>query len=245
VAPSAINPETTLYAPDLSQKPTVTPRALDTDEIKSIIDDYAHAANCALKAGFDGVEVHAANGYLLNQFLIDSSNQRTDEYGGSIENRARLIFEVLERVINIWGSNRVGIRLSPSGLFNIGAGSNNREQFDYVINCLNDYDLAYLHLMEPFTKVDESENLIPEVAKHYRPMYHGNLMINNGFDQKAGNDIINCGDADLVAFGRLFISNPDLPERFKTGVELTAPDQSTFYAGGEKGYIDYPNHKAL
>lgn len=244
VAPSAINPETKLYAPDFSQKPTVIPRALDIDEIKSIIDDYAHAANCALKSGFDGVEVHAANGYLLNQFLIDSSNQRTDEYGGSIENRARLIFEVLEKVIEIWGSDRVGIRLSPSGLFNIGAGSNNRDQFDYVINRLNDYGLAYLHLMEPFSEVDERANLIPNVAKHYRPMYHGNLMINNGFDHATGNEVINRGEADLVAFGRLFISNPDLPERFKAGAELDMPDQNTFYVGGEKGYIDYPKQKA-
>ncbi|WP_455380236.1 oxidoreductase, partial [Acidihalobacter prosperus] len=139
----------------------------------------------------------------------------------------------------------VGIRLSPSGLFNIGAGSNNREQFDYVINRLNDYGLAYLHLMEPFSAVDESQNLIPDVAKHYRPMYHGNLMINNGFNQTTGNEIINRGEADLVAFGRPFISNPDLPERFKAGAELATPDQSTFYIGGEKGYIDYPNYQAL
>lgn len=244
VAPSAINPETTLYAPDFSQKPTVTPRALDHSEIKGIIEDYVRAARRALEAGFDGIEVHAANGYLLNQFLIDSSNQRTDEYGGNIENRARIVFEVLDAVTAIWGADRVGIRLSPSGLFNIGAGSDNRAQFDYVIERLNDYALAYLHLMEPFAPVDEMPNMVPHVAQHYRPRYHGTLMINNGFDQARGNEVIAQGHADLVAYGRLFISNPDLPARFATGAPLAEPDQDTFYVGGEKGYIDYPAYVA-
>ncbi|OBS08480.1 alkene reductase [Acidihalobacter prosperus] len=243
VAPSAINPETTLYAPDFSQKPTVTPRALGTEEIKGIVDDYAHAARCALEAGFDGVEVHAANGYLLNQFLIDTSNQRSDAYGGSIENRARIVFEVVDAVAAIWGADRVGIRLSPSGLFNIGAGSDNRAQFDYVVDRLNDYALAYLHLMEPFAPVDDIPNMIPRVAEHYRPRYRGTLMINNGFDQAKGNAVIENGHADLVAYGRLFISNPDLPARFAAGAPLTEPDQATFYVGGEKGYIDYPTYE--
>ncbi|AOV16275.1 alkene reductase [Acidihalobacter aeolianus] len=244
VAPSAVNPETTLYAPDGSQKPTVTPHALSLAEIRSTLDDYTHAARSALEAGFDGVEIHAANGYLLNQFLIDTSNQRTDEYGGSVEKRARIVFEVVEAVAGVWGADRVGIRLSPSGLFNIGAGSDNRSQFDYVIDRLNDHALAYLHLMEPFAPVDEIPNMIPHVAEHYRPRYRGTLIINNGFDQARGDAAIAQGLADMVAFGKPFISNPDLPARFAAGAPLAEYDQNTFYVGGEKGYIDYPAYSA-
>ncbi len=240
VAPSALNPEVELYAPDFSKKPTVAPRALETGEIKAIVQDYIKAAKNALDAGFDGVEVHAANGYLINQFLLDTTNLRTDEYGGSIENRARILFEVLDGVTEVWGADRVGVRLSPSGMFNIGAGSDNRAQFDYVINKLNEYTLAYLHLMEPFAPVDDIVNMIPRVAEHFRPLYQGVLMINNGFDRDSGNRVIAAGHADLVAYGRLFISNPDLPQRFAVNAPLTEPDMDTFYVGGEKGYIDYP-----
>jgi N-ethylmaleimide reductase len=238
VAPSAIAPqgEASTYE---GQKPFVTPRALETDEIPGIIEQYRQAAKNALEAGFDGVEVHGANGYLLDQFLRDGSNQRTDEYGGSIENRSRLLLEVIDAVIEVWGADRVGLRLSPSGTFNSMYDSNPQALFSYVAQELNQRNLAYLHLIEP-----REDNGAPEgqdLSSHFfRSIYNGTIIAAGGYNRELGEEAIAQGHADLIAFGRWYISNPDLVERFAKNAPLNEYDRSTFYGGDEKGYTDYP-----
>lgn len=238
VAPSTVKPAGQAVTYN-GLKDYVTPRALEQQEILDIINDYKVAANNALDAGFDGIEVHSANGYLLDQFLRDGTNKRTDEYGGPIENRARLTLEVLEAVLEIWPAQKVGIRLSPGGTFSDMSDSNTRETFDYIINKLNDYQLAYLHIREP----DESDlrhggEEIP--IDHFRSLYDGILMVNGDYDKKDGNKVIKNNIADLVAYGKPFIANPDLPERLRLGAPLNEQDFDTFYGGGERGYLDYP-----
>jgi len=243
VAPSAINPKGELSTPQ-GKKPTETPRALELHEIPGIVEDYRKAAQNAKEAGFDGAEIHAANSYLIDQFLHESSNKRTDKYGGSIENRARFLFEVLEAVISVWGSEKVGIRLAPSGT---RFGMNDSDPvglFGYVVRKLNDYNLAYLHLIEPLLPLDDYPHFIREVAKHFRPVYKGTLIACGGFTQEKGNEYIRKGWADLIAFGKLFISNPDLLRRFELNAPLNQPDADTFYTRGERGYIDYPFFKS-
>lgn len=239
VAPSAINPGGELSTP-IGKKQTETPRALELDEIPGIVEDYRKAAQNAKDAGFDGVEIHAANSYLIDQFLHDSSNKRTDKYGGSVENRARFLFEVLEAVISVWGSRKVGIRLAPSGTRFGMDDPDPAGLFGYVINKLNNYDLAYLHLVEPILPLDDYPHFIREVAKHFRPDYKGTLMACGKFTQEKGNQYLREGWADLIAYGRLFIANPDLPKRFELQTTLNQPDTDTFYTGGERGYVDYP-----
>jgi N-ethylmaleimide reductase len=242
VAPSAINPNEQSYTPE-GFKETVTPRALTIPEIKQIIQDYKNAAKNAIDAGFDGVEVHASNGYLLHQFFASTSNVRTDEYGGSVENRARILFEIIEAISEIVPLEKVGVRLNPSlhGVFGTVLNEDTIPTFDYIIEKLNDYKLAYLHLSEPFTDVSDLPHAESDIAKRYRPVYKGNLIINAGFTQERGNKVIEEGDADMVAFGVPFIANPDLPERFEQNAELQEPDKNTFYTPGAKGYIDYPS----
>ncbi|HEY9648061.1 MAG TPA: alkene reductase [Chroococcidiopsis sp.] len=241
VAPSAIAPQGNAATYE-GEQPFVTPRALELDEIPGIIADYRKAAENALAAGFDGVEIHSANGYLLDQFLQDGTNHRTDEYGGAIANRARLLLEVVEAVVGVWGGDRVGLRLSPTGTFNDMADSNPVALFDYVVNELNRFNLAYLHLVEPRTS-----NPLPETdpnylgSKHFRPIFHGTLISAGGHDRDTGNAMIAAGDADLIAYGRLYISNPDLAERFAQNAALNPYDRSTFYGGTEHGYTDYPS----
>jgi N-ethylmaleimide reductase len=241
VGPSAINPHDKVFTPE-EFKETPTPRALETKEIKAIVQDFRNAAANAVKAGFDGVEIHASNGYLFHQFFNKCANQRSDAYGGSIENRARFLFEVLDAVKEVIGLNRVGIRLNPSlhGLFGITVDEETIPTFEYIVQRLNQYQLAYLHLSEPFVPVDQVPYAVKEIAKHFRPLYQGTLMINKGFTRQTGNKVIADGLADLVAFGVPFIANPDLAERFAQGAELNKPDAATFYTGGETGYIDYP-----
>lgn len=238
VAPSAIQPKGDAMTYE-GMQPFVTPRALALDEIPGIVDQYRQAAKHALEAGFDGVEVHGANGYLLDQFLRDGSNHRTDAYGGPVENRARLLLEVTEAVVGVWGSNRVGVRLSPSGTFNDMTDSDPRATFGYAIQALNQFNLAYLHLLEP-SEADLRYGGTPIPTKEFRPLYDGLLMVNWDYDQAAGNAAIASGDADLVSYGKLFIANPDLPERFAKHAPLNEPNPDTFYGGGEAGYIDYP-----
>jgi N-ethylmaleimide reductase len=237
VAPSAVKPggQAVTYE---GMQDFVMPRALDLNEIPGIINDYRLAARNAREAGFDGIEVHAANGYLLDQFLRDGPNKRTDKYGGSIENRARLIFEVLDEVIKEWPDFRTGLRLSPSGTFNDMSDSSTRETFGYVVKKLNEYKLAYLHIREP----DESDlrhggEIVP--LEYFRKLYPGILMVNGGYDADKGNAVIRDGNADLVAYGVKFIANPDLPERLQKNTQLNEPDPATFYGGDEKGYTDY------
>ncbi|MBW4473135.1 MAG: alkene reductase [Stenomitos rutilans HA7619-LM2] len=239
VAPSAIAPtdgEATTYE---GPKPYVTPRALETNELPGIVEQYRQGAVNAMTAGFDGVEVHGANGYLLDQFLRDGTNKRTDAYGGSIENRARLLLEVTETVVGVWGADRVGVRLSPSGTFNSMTDSDPKATFGYAIDALNRFGLAYLHLLEP-SEADERHGGTSIPTSYFRPIYKGNLMVNWDYDRDKANAAIASGAANLVSFGKLFIANPDLPERFQANASLNEPDPSTFYGGDEKGYIDYP-----
>ena len=241
LAPSAINPNEKSYTPE-GFKETVTPKAMSIEEIKQTIEDFKNGAKNAMEAGFDGVEIHSSNGYLLHQFFNRTSNVRTDEYGGSIENRAKILFEVIEAIKEVMPENKIGVRLNPSlnGVFGMKADEETIPTFDYIIKKLNEYDLAYLHLSEPFSDVSDIPYLEPNIAKRYRPMYKGTLVINNQFDQEKGNKIIEEGLADAVAFGKLFISNPDLPIRFESEAQLADWDQDTFYTPGEKGYTDYP-----
>ncbi len=239
VAPSAIAPvvgEAMTYS---GSQPFVTPRALTLEEIPGIIRDYRNAAENALKAGFDGVEIHGANGYLLDQFLRDGTNRRSDVYGGSIANRARLHLEVLEAVLKVWPAGRVGMRLSPSATFNDMLDSDPHATFGYLVRELNKYDLAYLHLIEP-TEADVRYGGTPVPSSFFRPIYRGALMVNNEYDGAKAASAITEGRADLVALGKAFIANPDLPERLRASAPLNTPDPTSFYGGDARGYIDYP-----
>jgi len=243
VAPSAIAIEGELLTYE-GMKPYETPRALELSEIPGIVEQFRQGAKNALEAGFDGVEIHGANGYLLDQFLRDGANKRTDEYGGSIENRARLHLEVTEAVVEVWGSDRVGIRLSPSSTFNSMSDSNPEATFGYLVEQLNRFNLAYLHLLEPSeSDLRHGGHAVP--TAYFRPIYQGNLMANWDYDQVKANAVIASGNADLISFGKAFIANPDLPERFKLNAPLNSPDPDTFYGGGEHGYTDYPTLKEL
>lgn len=238
---SALNPNSKSFTPQ-GFKDTVTPKAMSIEEIKTTIADYGQAARNAMAAGMDGVEIHAANGYLLHQFFNHTSNIRTDEYGGSMENRARILFEVIDEVKRQMPENRIGVRLNPSlhGVFGMTLNEETIPTFDYIIKRLNDYELAYLHLTEPFTDVTDVPGAEPHIAQRYRPLYEGTLIINSNFDQAKGNQVIEAGQADLVAFGKLFIANPDLVERFTANAQLNKWDQNTFYTLGPNGYTDYP-----
>jgi N-ethylmaleimide reductase len=238
VAPSAIKPAGeafTLQGP----KPFVTPRALAIDELPGIVAAYRNAARNALEAGFDGVEVHAANGYLLDEFLRDGSNQRADAYGGGIDNRARLLLEVLTAVCEVCAANRVGVRLSPVQPFNDMRDSNPKATFSRVVELLNAFNLAYLH-------VTELGRDAPDAAGPFfdpldlRAIWQGVYMTNAGYDKARANAVLKSGLADLVAFGVPFIANPDLPARYQCDAALNPADPSTFYGGAEKGYTDYP-----
>ncbi len=239
VAPSEFNPNTKAYTPAGVQKDTVAARALTTAEVQQVVADFAQGAKNALAAGFDGVEIHGANGYLIQQFLRDSSNRRTDQYGGSVENRARFLFEVVEAVAKVAGAGKTGLRLSPTNTYNSPADSDSRALYDYVIGKLNGYHLAYLHLRDAAGKVDDPKQ-VADVTGHYRKIYEGTLITNTGYDRDKGNAAIESGRADLVAYGVPFISNPDLVERFRDGAPLAKADSNTFYSPGPKGYTDYP-----
>jgi N-ethylmaleimide reductase len=241
VAPSAIAPEGEVGT-YTGMKPYVTPRALELAEIPEIIEQYCLGAKNALEAGFDGVEVHSANGYLLDQFLQDNTNHRTDIYGGSLENRSRLLLEVMEAVVDVWGSDRVGVRLSPSGTFNSMYDSNRAAIFGYVVKELNRFNLAYLHLIAPRVEGFGTAEGQPDLnADFFRPIYNGTILTAGGYSFESGNEAIASGSADLVVYGRLYIANPDLVERFVANAPLNTPDRNTFYGGDEKGYTDYPS----
>lgn len=227
----------------------VTPRALEINEIPAIIDDYKRAATNALAGGLDGVEVHAANGYLMEQFLCDGVNKRTDAYGGSLENRARLLFEVLEGILSVVDSSKVGIRLSPFGVTFGCTDSNPLETYSYVVNKLNDYDLAYIHVIEPRDQHFKSE-LVPEggVAPIFRPLYKGVYMAASGYDRAEALQVVDDGGADLVAFGRDFISTPDLVNRLRLDLPFNEGYIKTYqYLNKDTspalGYTDYPTYE--
>ncbi|NOX43432.1 MAG: alkene reductase [Gammaproteobacteria bacterium] len=235
VAPSAIKPEGEAVTLE-GMKAFVTPRALETNEIADIVAQYRHAAKMAKKAGFDGVEVHAANGYLIDQFLRDGSNKRTDEYGGSLENRMRLLNEVLDAVIEVWPSHRVAVRLTPENSFNSMSDSNPLENFSYFITQLNPRKLAYVHVLEG-DMMTKSVNIDYRVL---RDCYDGLYMANNGYDKARAQTALNNGNCDLVALGVPFLSNPDLVKRYQHDLPLNEVDFATFYGGDEHGYVDYP-----
>jgi N-ethylmaleimide reductase len=217
---------------------TSKPRALSVDELPQLVEDYANSARRAIEAGFDGVEVHSANGYLLDQFLQDGINKRTDDYGGSIANRARLTLQVVDRVVAEIGAGRVGIRLSPRGQANDISDSDPLALFSHVYKELDARGLAYLHIVETFggEPNPEGEKLIKDLRAHWTGFY----VANGAYDAASSAEVVASGHADAVAIGKPFIANPDLPERFRTGTTLNAQDQDTFYGGGAKGYTDYP-----
>lgn len=238
---SALNPNSQSYTPQ-GFKDTVTPKAMTMDEIKETISDYGKAAQNAMAANFDGVEIHSSNGYLLHQFFSRTSNVRGDEYGGSIEKRAKILFEVIEEVKKHVPENRIGVRLNPSlnGIFGMTLDEESIPTFDYIVSRLNDYNLAYLHLSEPFNDVTDVVGAEPHIARRYRPIYRGTLMINTAFDRNKVNTVLDENMADLVAYGKPYISNPDLVERFAAKADIAHWDESTFYTTGSKGYTDYP-----
>ncbi len=248
VAPSAIKPAGKAFIENERGEgelvPFVTPRPLQIEEIPYIVQQYVRGSRNALDAGFDGVEIHAANGYLLDQFINSSTNRRTDRYGGSAENRARLLMEVVEAVSEVWGWDRVGVRLSPLGTFNDMSDNNPEETFGYIAEKLNVYGLAYLHIVNPALVAVENE-VEPEpkavrMLNLIREKYANTLIVAGGFNQDAAESWLRQGKADLIAFGRKFLANPDLPERFHRHAALNADDPSTYYGGGAKGYTDYP-----
>jgi N-ethylmaleimide reductase len=225
--------------------PNTPNRALQIDEIKALVESFRTAAERGIKAGFDGVELHGANGYLVDQFLQDNSNKRTDSYGGSIENRTRFLLEVTQALISLWGSDRVGVRVGPSGTWGDMGDSNPEVLFSYVAQQLAPLNLAYLHLIEPRILgniEDENANPAPIAAQLMRKHYKGTIIAAGGFNGESAEAILQAGDADLVAFGRHFIANPDLPERLRQNLPLNAYDRPTFFGGTEVGYTDYAFH---
>jgi len=235
VAPSPICPQGDAITYE-GLRPFETPRALETDEIPTIIADYETAARHARLTGFDGVEIHSANGYLLDQFLRDGTNQRGDQYGGDINNRLRLLDEVLRAVTAVWAPDRVGVRLSPENSFNDIHDSQPQQTFNAVTDMLRGHALCYLHVVEGDMMSGDSHLDYRELKRRFGGLY----MANNGYDFARATRAIQEGAADLVSFGRLFLANPDLPARFAQGAALNEPDPDTFYGGDEKGYTDYP-----
>lgn len=237
VSSSAVAIQGELYTP-LGMRPYETPRALSLDEVKQVPELYARGARGALEAGFDGVEIHGANGYLIDQFLRDGVNRRTDSYGGSIANRTRLLIEVAEAVCGVWGKDRVGLRLSPSGTFNGMSDSDPTSHFVYIAEKMSELGLSYLHVIEP----DESDirhGATRVDSAPLRKIFKGAFLSCGGYTKESAEAALSASKADLIVFGKLFLANPDLPKRFEQGKPLNGWDESTFYGGGEKGYTDY------
>jgi N-ethylmaleimide reductase len=251
VAPSAvpISAELKTMTADGKVVPYETPRALETSEIPGVIEAYRQGARNALAAGFDGAEIHGANGYLIEQFLQSRSNLRTDQYGGSIENRARFLLEVTQAVIEIWGAERVGVRLSPYGIANDSGEPDPMPLYSHVIKALDPLGLAYLHFIEPRSsgagRAEVNHQNVPSAMVLFRSIWNGRLITAGGFTGESANAAIAAGHADAIAFGRIFISNPDLPRRLAHGYPLTPYNRATFYSGEATGYTDYPVHDEL
>jgi len=239
LAPSAIKPAGEVFTFD-GMKEYETPRAITSDEIYDIVQEYVRAAKNAIEAGFDGVEIHGANGYLLDQFLRDGTNTREDNYGGNIENRSRFLFEIIQAVSSEIGSDKIGLRLSPSGTFNDMSDSNPKKHFTYVCEKLNNFNLAYVHIIDALEgDIRHGANVVE--LSILRAAYKGVLITNGAYDKNRGEETIRNNQADAIAYGSLFISNPDLPERFKINATLNEADPQTFYTQDKKGYTDYPS----
>ena len=243
-APSPVRAEVDVVLPDRSREPCPEPRAIEAGAIPALIETYVTAARNALEAGFDAVEIHAANGYLLEQFLYARSNTRSDDYGGSIANRCRLVLEIAKAVADAIGAERTGIRLSPYGIANGCREDDPEPLFTHLIKALDGLDLAYLHLIEPRAsgagQKDVDHQDVPSAARLFRPLWRGPLIAAGNFKRDTANAMLAEGAADAIAFGRFFIANPDLPHRFRHNLPLNAYDRSTFYTLGEEGYLDYP-----
>jgi N-ethylmaleimide reductase len=252
VAPSAVpitgNGMMAMTA-DGKMVPYETPRALETADVKGIVEAFRQAAINAMKAGFDGVEIHGANGYLLEQFLQSHTNLRTDQYGGAIENRARLLLEITKAAIEVWGANRVGVRLSPYGVANGSGEADPMPLYSHAIKALDALGLAYLHFIEPRSsgagRAEVNHQNVPSAMVLFRPIWRGVLISAGGFTGETAEAAIAEGHADAIAFGRIFISNPDLPRRLQHGFPLTPYNRATFYGGEEAGYTDYPVYGEL
>lgn len=241
LAPSVLQAEGDAYG-DNGPVAFSMPRALALEEIPAIVDEFRSGAALALQAGFDGVEIHGANGYLPDQFLQDGSNLRTDSYGGSIANRARFFLEITAAAVSVWGAGRVGVRISPSGTYGSMFDSDPQATFGYLAGQLNQFELAYLHVVEPRIKGTETvdAHAAPVAVAYLRKIFTGPIIAAGGFDRASAGAVIDSGDADLVAFGRHFISNPDLPARLQDDLPLNDYDRETFYGGDARGYSDYP-----
>lgn len=241
VAPSAIQAGEVVFLESQTLSAPSMPRALRSEEIEWILEDYRHAARCALEAGFDGVEVHSANCYLLEQFIRDSTNLRTDRYGGSLENRIRFPLEVVQAVAQVWGADRVGVRLSPitRAVGDTPLDSDPQATYGYFAEQLGKLGLAYLHCVEGQTQGDNEVDAFDFKALH--AAYGGRYIANNNYDRQMALEAVASGHADMVAFGRHFISNPDLVERLRRNAPLAESDRNTYYGGGAAGYTDYPN----
>ena len=235
VSASAIRPEGDAVTLE-GLKPFVEPRALRTDEIPGIVDQYRQAAKFSMDAGFDGVEIHSANGYLLDQFVRDGTNQRDDRYGGSLENRSRLLLEILSAVLETWEPSRVGVRISPENTFNDIRDSDPQTTFNFIARALSGKGLGYLHVVEGDMTSDQRNVDYRQIRDHFDGWY----MANCNYDKARAMSAITSGAADMVSFGKLFLANPDLVERFRKDAGLNTPDPDTFYGGDEKGYTDYP-----
>ena len=234
VAPSAVKLEGNIMYPDFSYTGTdETPRALTLKEIPEVVEQYRVAAENAKRAGFDGVEIHAANGYLIEQFLRTGTNKRNDEYGGSVENRTRFLKEVTEAVLTVWDADRVGVRLSPNNAEGSRGDTNPVETYSHAAKLLNAYKLAYLHVVEAEVGTIKASELL-------RDSYDGVFMVTGGLDKDSGEKLLQENQADLIGYGKLYIANPDLPKRFAQDAPLTEWDNATFFGGGEEGYTDYP-----
>eukprot|EP01037_Dinobryon_pediforme_P001962 gene1962-1996_t len=244
VSASAIRPAGQTMTADWQMADTETPRALELSEIPGLIQTYADATARARAAGFDGVELHSANGYLLDQFLQDGSNHRTDQYGGSIENRTRLTLEVLDAIVGVWSADRVGIRLSPFGTFGDMSDSNTEALFGHLVGEISTRKIAYLHMIQPRSSLaggsDSSNQEAPDAVALFRDKFHGPIIAAGGFTAQTAMDEVATNRAEAVAFGRLFISNPDLVERIRHHKDLAPYNRATFYGGGATGYTDYP-----
>jgi len=248
VAPSAITPAGEAFVLNEQGQPAmvpfVTPRALELSELPEIINQYVQASKNALSAGIDGVEIHAANGYLLDQFISSGTNQRNDAYGGSIENRIRLLLEVTDAVSRVCGAERVGVRISPFGTFNDMSDEDPEALFEAIADALSSRGLGYLHIVDPTFDGEASiRSRGQQLMTSLRHRFAGTLILCGGYDRSRADTALKEGRADLIGFGRPFISNPDLPMRLETGAPLTAPDPTLFYGGGIQGYVDYPTRE--
>ncbi|NEQ73298.1 MAG: alkene reductase [Okeania sp. SIO2C9] len=243
VAPSAIRLNQEYVHTPIGKQPLETPRALETEEIPRIVEDYRLAAERAKSAGFDGVEIHGANGYLIDEFLQSKTNHRSDRYGGSLENRFQFLKEIVESILTVWPANRVGVRISPNGNFNDMGSPDFRETFVYVAQQLNNYGLTYLHVMDGLA-FGSHELGKPMTLTEFREVFTSSLMGNCGYTQETAGTAIQAGNADLIAFGRPFMSNPDLVERFTNGYPLNPPaDVKIWYSFDKEGYIDFPTYQ--